>query len=232
MRMVVLLCGPAGAGKTTIAHQSGLTVYDRDDPQWSSERQFTAALRQLAYDPTAQAVVIRAGASSSARAKAAAMMQATHTYLITEDPTTLGHRVASRNRADKRQGLASIKTWWDRHDTADGVPTFPGWPVVHATPPTTPPPMPVRMARASTTSRGYGARHQQLRAGYKRRMAHGEQFTCWRCGELVDPQQPWDLGHDDHDRSSYKGPEHRGRECSQGGNRATSGRGKTKRWTL
>jgi hypothetical protein len=23
---------------------------------------------------------------------------------------------------------------------------------------------------------------------------------CWRCGELIEVGQPWDLGHDDEDR--------------------------------
>lgn len=85
-----------------------------------------------------------------------------------------------------------------------------------------------------TTAAGYGWDHQKLRAEYKQRMAKGEQFTCWRCGLWVDPDSPWELGHDDHDRSIYRGPEHRGRECPQGGNRATSGRRGTKlrRWNL
>lgn len=129
-RLVVLLCGPAGAGKTTTAHESGLTVYDRDDPQWTSEKQFTDALAQLAVDPHARAVVIRAGATSSARAKAAALTGATHTYLLTADPAELGHRVARRNRADKQAGLASIRTWFERHDRDDDVEDFPGWPAV------------------------------------------------------------------------------------------------------
>jgi len=44
-------------------------------------------------------------------------------------------------------------------------------------------------------------------------MDAGEVFRCWRCGELIRPGQPWHLGHDDYDRTKYRGPEHRGREC-------------------
>lgn len=60
-------------------------------------------------------------------------------------------------------------------------------------------------ARGTSTARGYGSRHRALRAEYQRRMDQGETFTCWRCGEGIDPAQ-WDLGHRD-DRSGYEGPE-------------------------
>ena len=87
----------------------------------------------------------------------------------------------------------------------------------------------------STKARGYSGRHQALRKQYKRRMARGERFDCWRCGQPIEPGAPFDLGHDDHDRNIYRGPEHVGRECPKGGNRATSGRRKTNaptRWEL
>lgn len=77
-------------------------------------------------------------------------------------------------------------------------------------------------ARGRRQERGLGADHVRLRTEWQRRMDAGEVVTCWRCLELgkphaVDPQS-WDLGHDDHDRSKYRGP-----ECVSG-NRATSGR--------
>jgi hypothetical protein len=86
----------------------------------------------------------------------------------------------------------------------------------------------------STTAGGWGAKHQALRAEYVKRMAQGEQFNCWRCGLWINPAMPWHLGHDDHDRTQYRGPEHRGRECPMGGNTATYKRRVTqlRRWQL
>lgn len=86
----------------------------------------------------------------------------------------------------------------------------------------------------STTARGYGAPHQQERARVKRDLVDKGLAYCWRCGGWIDPAMPWDLGHDDHDRSVYRGPEHRGLECPKGGNRATQRRDRLqpRRWKL
>jgi hypothetical protein len=59
-------------------------------------------------------------------------------------------------------------------------------------------------ARGSRQQRGYDATHDALRASWVRKVATGA-VTCWRCGELIAGD--FDLGHDDHDRSKYRGPE-------------------------
>lgn len=79
-------------------------------------------------------------------------------------------------------------------------------------------------ARGTRQQRGYDKAHDQLRADYQRRMNAGETFTCWRCRltGVVTPIDPghWHLGHDDLDRTRYRGPEcppcnqaTNGREC-------------------
>lgn len=74
------------------------------------------------------------------------------------------------------------------------------------------------MPREGTTKqRGYDYQHKKLRAQVKQMVDAGK-ATCWRCGEPIQPGADFDLGHDDDDRTKYRGPEH------QACNRATAGR--------
>jgi hypothetical protein len=70
-----------------------------------------------------------------------------------------------------------------------------------------------RPKRPSAASRGYGSRHRKLRARWAARVAAGG-VACARCGRLIEPGEPFDLGHSDEDRSQYVGPEHRA--CNRG----------------
>lgn len=72
-------------------------------------------------------------------------------------------------------------------------------------------------ARGSAAARGYGTEHRAIRAEWVPLVATGH-VKCWRCGDYIAAGAPFDLGHDDEDRSKYRGPEHL--SC----NRATSGR--------
>ena len=69
----------------------------------------------------------------------------------------------------------------------------------------------------STTQKGYGYRHQVLRKRWAGRVELGG-VKCARCGELISPLEPWDLGHVDGSKTKYNGPEHA--RC----NRATKAR--------
>jgi hypothetical protein len=72
-------------------------------------------------------------------------------------------------------------------------------------------------ARGTRQQRGYGKLHAAERKRWAPLVATGN-VKCWRCGDYIPADAQWDLGHDDQDRSKYRGPEHV--SC----NRATSGR--------
>ena len=67
----------------------------------------------------------------------------------------------------------------------------------------------------STKQRGYGNAHRKLRKQWELRVATGV-IDCWRCGQRIGRGDDWDLGHDDADRSKYRGPEHIGCNRSAG----------------
>lgn len=51
----------------------------------------------------------------------------------------------------------------------------------------------------------YGGEHQALRRALA---PYVPGSPCWRCGLPILPGQPWDLGHDDDNPATYRGPEH------------------------
>jgi hypothetical protein len=61
--------------------------------------------------------------------------------------------------------------------------------------------------KRSRQERGYGVGHYGRRRMLKPFVESGA-ATCVRCGEPIGAGEPWDLGHDDYDRTRYSGPEH------------------------
>jgi hypothetical protein len=90
---------------------------------------------------------------------------------------------------------------------------------------------------ATTVARGYDAAHKAERARWAPSVNAGC-VACWRCGRIIIPNPAllgdgWDLGHDDFDRSIWRGPEHR--RCNRRaaailGNKARARRRRSRRW--
>jgi predicted kinase len=209
-RQVVLICGPPCSGKSTLARQLATThpglIVDRDDiaqrlgspHPWNhprhittaAEREMQAQLDYIANTGDITAYVVRSLPDPVDREQLATRLGATVTLL---DP---GQRECERRaRADHRPQwtYGAITNWYKRTQPTD---------------------RPTRTPRSkrSTTERGYGYHHRQVRAAVKPHVDAGE-ATCWRCGNRILPGTPWDLGHDDEDRTRYRGPEHR--DCNR-----------------
>lgn len=137
-RIVLLLFGPSGAGKTTIARTAPnhYDIYDRDDPYWVTrgEAFFRRHLIELADEPDAHAVVIRSGPTSAARARTIRLVAATHAALVAPDRTTCHQQAGHRRRHDVRNSHAYIDSWFDRFDHDDRMPRWPGsWALIDKT---------------------------------------------------------------------------------------------------
>lgn len=61
--------------------------------------------------------------------------------------------------------------------------------------------------RGRRQARGYDRDYDSERNKIASTVAAGR-ATCWRCGQPITTGTPWDLGHDDHDRTTIHGPEH------------------------
>jgi dephospho-CoA kinase len=125
-REVVLICGPPGAGKSTLAHTLGLAVFDVDDAQWdNNEPLFRAALEQVAKKADARAAVIRSAATMSARQAAANLCGATSVIILETDAKTCTERITQRGRTNKqsiRAQIAAAQDWWRKYEP--GQPTL------------------------------------------------------------------------------------------------------------
>ncbi|WP_205849881.1 AAA family ATPase [Nakamurella flava] len=218
-RRVVLVLGPPGSGKSTFARSLGLPVFDLDDERWrGNDFRFRQAVETAALAPAAKCVVIRTGATATARAAARRLCDPTEVVVMDTDEAVCVERVRRRGRAPIDFQLNGIRDWFasDRSDLSDAVDGGSYGDVV-AAPVVHPPRLPVPSKPATTVSRGYGVEHRALRQRWSDLLAAGQTVPCacehrdcphhaGPCLTVITSATPWDLGHTD-DRRDWTGPE-------------------------
>jgi hypothetical protein len=80
-------------------------------------------------------------------------------------------------------------------------------------------------AKATTTERGYGSKHQQLRDQWTPKVTAGlvncHAVVCVESSRHIRPGSDWDLGHTP-DRTRWTGPEHQRCNRTEGGRRGAA----------
>lgn len=116
MRRVVVIFGPPGAGKSTLARTLGLPVHDLDEFD-GTDAQFRTELAELRGNPTAQAAVVRCDPYSDT----AEMCGATEQILLATSLSECVKRIRTRGRRRPsiRVQIAAAQSWWRRFENQD-----------------------------------------------------------------------------------------------------------------
>lgn len=217
--MLYLVTGPPASGKSTWVTdhaQPGDIVIDYDhiaqalgSPHHHEHpahiKTLTMAARQAAIDAalpltdTHDVYLIHSAPTDKQRAK----YETYRARFITIDPGR--DTVLARIDDDRPWQLRRVAEDWYTPKAEAEMPK-----------PSRPAPSPLTRRRTrpqTTTEKGYGGKHQKMRERYEASVRAGG-VICWRCNNPIAADGPWDLGHDDNDRTQYRGPEHVG--CNRG----------------
>lgn len=143
-RCVVVLFGPPGAGKSTVAgtRPAGWECFDYDAFVWLGEshrseanrsakaRAFTRELTALGRRDTVSAVVIRVGADPAARSRTMHQCRATYAYRVDPGEPECLRRLSVRSGTVTAYARKGVNDWY-RAGAGHDLPAWPGaWPLV------------------------------------------------------------------------------------------------------
>lgn len=117
-RLVVVIAGPTGAGKTTWAQRAGLDVLDWESAGRSAER-FLAMCAVVRYDRRARVAVERQAPLAVERETYAYATDASRIYVLAPPLEVTLERIALRGRRAMWHELGAAHRWYGAYQPTD-----------------------------------------------------------------------------------------------------------------
>lgn len=139
MRTVVLIVGPPGAGKTTIAKSLEADGIRRlEYEMFDSDAIFRDAATEAASAPDAKVSVVRCCLTLDEQAEWERMLQPTEVRIVDTPRDEAIRRCKTRGRPAWRSEVAAVRRWWEaRHPGTGWAPTRPDRSTTSSTPAST-----------------------------------------------------------------------------------------------